>query len=149
MGRRHVSGPDVWIVCGVFVPLFIGLVFAAGGNCVRPLSRGVEVVTRNICCGQGLVFPSSSVDQLLATFYEKRWELIATDSLIEEYGDRTGYLRWTLTPVVMQHVGGHSSYGEIAQNSLSPSDTWNFAFEQNDATKLAKEHEQNRDVGLL
>lgn len=45
-----------------------------------------------------------------------------------------------LKPVVMQHVGGLSSYGDPGIGLMLPSETWNFAFEQNKADVLAKEH---------
>jgi hypothetical protein len=93
------------------------------------------------CCGQGLVFPRARVtNSLLPLFYSNRWSTVPTDSFIEEYGDATGGLRWALTPVVMQHIGGESSHGAHRGGGVTPNEIWNYAFEDYDPTRLATEH---------
>lgn len=143
VGRSFVTRRLILLTLGVFSPLLIILYFMAGSNCVQPQPHGVHVITGNICCGQGFVFPQSAIDPLLEAFERVRWESVPTDTFIEDYGDLTGGLRWALTPVVMQHVGGQSSYGEPGISVMTPSDMWNFAFEQNNAEALASEHEAN------
>ena len=104
---------------------------------------GVHLMPENACCGQGLVFPRTTVvDELLPHFRRNRWSEVPTDSFIEEYADATSALRWALTPVVMQHVGGRSSYDVSRGNygDTTPAGIWNFAFEENDAAALAAEH---------
>lgn len=139
-GHRLITRSTALLTVAVYVPLLVVLTVAAGGNCVAPQPHGLHVITGNICCGQGLVFPSSVVDPLLTAFEGARWAQTPTDTFIEDHADATGTLRWVLTPVVMQHVGGLSSYGDPGIDLMSPSETWNFAFEQNKADVLAKEH---------
>jgi hypothetical protein len=95
----------------------------------------------NGCCGQGLVFPRAKVTQeLLPLFRSTRWSKVPTDSFIEEHAGETGGLRWALTPVVMQHVGGQSSHGVYRGGGMTPSGIWNYGFEEYDAASLAMEH---------
>ncbi|KAI0389145.1 integral membrane protein [Xylariaceae sp. FL0594] len=126
---------------GLFMPLLVGLFFAAGRNCVMPQRAGVQRMDRYACCGQGLVFPRSVASENMAAYFDKyRWEETPTDSLIEQYADATGALRWALTPVVMQHVGGQSSHSGSRGGKYGPSHIWNYGFETNDPKRLAQEH---------
>ncbi|KAI1445909.1 hypothetical protein F5Y02DRAFT_408165 [Annulohypoxylon stygium] len=141
--RIHLTHPVFFLAILVFTPLFIILFFSAGGNCVMPQPEGVRLMTKNACCGQGLVFPRTTVsNELLPYFRSNRWTQIPTDSFIEEFAEETGGLRWALTPVVMQHVGGQSSHGVFrgTYGTMTPSHIWNFGFERNDADRLAAEH---------
>ncbi|ATY63381.1 hypothetical protein A9K55_007848 [Cordyceps militaris] len=147
-GPRFVTRWTALLTVGVYVPLLIVLAIVAGGNCVAPQPHGLHVIADNICCGQGLVFPSSVVDPLLTAFEGARWAQTPTDTFIEDHAATTGTLRWVLTPVVMQHVGGLSSYGEPGIVSMSPSDTWNHAFELNNPDDLAKEHFNALELGV-
>lgn len=104
---------------------------------------GVHVMDKYACCGQGLVFPRTIVTKdLLPWFRNNKWSPISTDSFIEEYAETTGALRWALTPVVMQHIGGQSSHNGRRGDTYEPSRLWNFGFEGNDAAQLAEEHAQ-------
>ncbi|KAI1205632.1 uncharacterized protein F4807DRAFT_277788 [Annulohypoxylon truncatum] len=141
--RLHLTHPVFFLAIFVFTPLLIILFFTAGGNCVMPRPEGVRLMTKNACCGQGLVFPRTTVsNELLPHFRSNRWSQVPTDSFIEEYAEETGGLRWALTPVVMQHVGGQSSHGVYrgTYGTMTPSHIWNFGFESNDAERLATEH---------
>ncbi|KAI1376889.1 hypothetical protein F4677DRAFT_418431 [Hypoxylon crocopeplum] len=141
--RLHLTRSVFLLVALVFAPLLIVLVFAAGGNCALPRPAGVHLMPENACCGQGLVFPRATVaDELMPHFRANRWSEVPTDSFIEEYADATGTLRWALTPVVMQHVGGRSSHGAFrgTLGDMMPSRLWNYGFEENDADSLAAEH---------
>ncbi|KAI1084537.1 hypothetical protein F5B20DRAFT_567973 [Whalleya microplaca] len=148
--RRYVPAARLYLTRSVFVlvtliftPLLLILFFAAGGNCTLPQSAGVHLMPKNACCGQGLVFPLATVaDALLPLFRRSRWSEVPTDSFIEDYADATGALRWALTPVVIQHVGGQSSHGvpRGMYGNMTPSRLWNFGFEENDADSLAAEH---------
>lgn len=60
-----------------------------------------------------------------------------TDSFIEEYAGSTGVLRWALTPVVMQHVGGKSSHNVNRGGGMTPNKLWNYGFEDYDVNNLA------------
>ncbi|KAI0505295.1 integral membrane protein [Xylaria bambusicola] len=148
MARRYVA--RVWLtqtvlllITFVFTPLLIILFFVGGRNFMLPQPTGVHAMDKYACCGQGLVFPRSTVTQdLLPWFQKNRWSMISTDSFIEEYADMTGALRWALTPVVMQHVGGQSSHNGRRGDTFEPSRLWNYGFEGNDAAQLAGEHAQ-------
>ncbi|RYP07186.1 hypothetical protein DL765_009238 [Monosporascus sp. GIB2] len=148
--RRYAPTARPYLTCSVFLltalvftPFLILLFFAAGRNCVLPQPAGVHLMPKNACCGQGLVFPRATVaDELLPLFRSNRWSQVPTDSFIEQHADATGELRWALTPVVMQHVGGRSSHGvqRGTYGVMTPSRLWNFGFEGNDAGALAAEH---------
>ncbi|KAG6006665.1 hypothetical protein E4U21_006810 [Claviceps maximensis] len=141
--RRYITRPVFILTLGLFTPLLLLLFFTAGANCLFPQPPGVRLMPANACCGQGLVFPVSTVlTELLPLFRENRWSGSPTDSFIEDYADATGGLRWALTPVVMQHVGSKSTYEthESSYGDMTPGDIWNFAFETNDVGRLAEEH---------
>ncbi|KAI0550383.1 integral membrane protein [Xylaria curta] len=141
VARRQISNTLILLVTLVFTPLLIILFFAAGGNCMFPQSTGVHIMDKYGCCGQGLVFPRSTViNDILPLFRNNISSTVPTDSYIEQYADNTGGLRWALTPVVMQHVGGQSSHKGRRGDTYGPSHLWNFDFERNDATQLAAEH---------
>ncbi|KAI1748284.1 integral membrane protein [Xylaria castorea] len=141
VARTHISHSLILLVTLAFTPLLIILFFAAGRNCMLPQSTGVHFMDKYGCCGQGLVFPRSTVtNDLLPLFRSNISSIVPTDSYIEQYADDTGALRWALTPVVMQHVGGQSSHKGRRGDTYGPSHLWNFDFERNDATQLAAEH---------
>ncbi|RYP83550.1 hypothetical protein DL769_001337 [Monosporascus sp. CRB-8-3] len=147
--RLYLTRSVLLLATLVFTPLLIGLFFAAGGNCVLPRPAGVHLMPENACCGQGLVFPRAAVaDDLLPLFRSNRSSEVPTDSFIEDHADATGALRWALTPVLMQHVGGKSSHGvnRGMYGNMTPSHIWNFAFEENDAVRLAAEHLRVNDL---
>ncbi|KAI0401499.1 integral membrane protein [Xylaria palmicola] len=144
--RIHLSNSVVVLTTLVFTPLLIILFFAAGRNCVLPQPTGVHLMDKYACCGQGLVFPRSTVTQeILPLFRSNISSTEPTDSYIEKHADRTGALRWALTPVVMQHVGGQSSHTGRRGNTYGPTRLWNFGFEGNDASRLAVEHAESID----
>ncbi|KAI1816624.1 integral membrane protein [Poronia punctata] len=141
--RPYLTRWVIVLVGGVFMPLLIALYFAAGRNCVLPQRTGVHRMDKYACCGQGLVYPRTTVSEnLLPYFLKHRWAETPTDSLIEQYADETGALRWALTPVVMQHVGGQSSHSGSRGGRYGPKRIWNFGFEANEATRLALEHSE-------
>ncbi|KAI1139292.1 integral membrane protein [Hypoxylon sp. FL0543] len=141
--RLYLTRSALPLVTLIFTPLLIILFFSAGRNCVLPQPAGVHLMPKNACCGQGLVFPRTTVvNELLPHFRNNRWSEVPTDSFIEEYADAKGALRWALTPVVMQHIGGRSSHGVArgAYGNMTGGNIWNFGFEENDAETLAAEH---------
>ena len=127
----------------VYTPMCIALFFAAGRNCVFPQRYGVDLMPKYACCGQGLVYPQDRVDgDLIPLFRHARNSTLATDSFIEDYADRHDELRWAVTPVLVQHVGGKSSHGVPRAKYGVMTAVWlfNFDFELNDADELAEEH---------
>ncbi|KAI0835896.1 integral membrane protein [Hypoxylon sp. FL0890] len=141
--RLHLTRSAFLLTTLIFTPLLIILFFIAGRNCTSPQPDGVHLMSKNACCGQGFVFPRTTVvNELLPLFRNNRWSEVPTDSFIEEYADMTGALRWALTPVVMQHIGGQSSHGAArgTYGNMSGGNIWNFGFEDNDAETLAAEH---------
>ncbi|KAI0185340.1 hypothetical protein EV127DRAFT_456313 [Xylaria flabelliformis] len=136
VAHRHVSHTLILLATLVFTPLLIILFFAAGRNCMLPQSTGVHTMDKYGCCGQGLVFPRATViNEILPLFRSNISSTVPTDSYIEQYADDTVGLRWALTPVVMQHVGGQSSHKGRRGDTYGPSHLWNFDFERNDATQ--------------
>ncbi|KAI1297806.1 integral membrane protein [Xylaria venustula] len=140
VARAYLTKTVLLITTFVFTPLLIALFFLAGRNSTLPQPEGVHLMDKYACCSQGLAFPRSTVQDLLPLFREKIWEEIAADSFIEQHADQTEALRWALTPVVMQHVGGQSSHSGQRGDMYEPSRLWNFRFEDNDAAQLAEEH---------
>ncbi|KAI1407122.1 integral membrane protein [Hypoxylon sp. FL1857] len=143
--RLHLTRSAFILITFIFTPLLIILFFVAGSNCVLPQPSGVQLMPKNACCGQGFVFSRTTVNsELLPLFRNNRWSEVPTDSFIERYADMTGGLRWALTPVVIQHVGGQSSHGvpRGAYGNMTGGKIWNFGFEENDAETLAAEHLQ-------
>ncbi|KAK5634232.1 hypothetical protein RRF57_009946 [Xylaria bambusicola] len=141
VARTWLTQTTLLLITFVFTPLLIILFFVGGRNFMLPQPTGVHAMDKYACCGQGLVFPRSTVTQdLLPWFQKNTWSMISTDSFIEDYADMTGALRWALTPVVMQHVGGQSSHNGRRGNTFEPTRLWNYGFEENDAAKLAEEH---------
>ncbi|KAI1322913.1 hypothetical protein F5Y16DRAFT_24139 [Xylariaceae sp. FL0255] len=139
--RPYLSRLGLFLIVFVFTPMLIVLYFLSGGNCVDPRPTGVHLMPDHACCGQGLVFPRTKVTkELLPHFRRERWSDVPTDSFIERHADATGGLRYALTPVVMQHVGGQSSHNVNRGGGLTPTKLWNFNFEKFDAAKLATEH---------
>ncbi|OTA98366.1 hypothetical protein M426DRAFT_77033 [Hypoxylon sp. CI-4A] len=141
--RLYLTRLTMFLITLVFTPLLIVLFFTAGGNCMMPQPDGVHLMSDNACCGQGLVFPRTTViNELLPHFRNQRLSEVPTDSFIEEYAEETGALRWALTPVVMQHIGGQSSHGipRGQYGNMTGGHIWNFGFEENDAGMLAAEH---------
>lgn len=149
--RKHYGTtrkPSVGLGTIILVPLYtlmcIGLFFAAGRNCVLPRPTGVSLMQEFGCCGQGLVFPQDQViNDLLPAFRAHRNSTLATDSFIEDYADKHDKLRWAVTPVLLQHVGGKSSHGASRSHFGSMTADWlfNFGFETHDAEALSKEHQ--------
>ncbi|KAI0903525.1 integral membrane protein [Ustulina deusta] len=139
--RAYLNNTVLILSTFVFTPLLIALFFLAGRNSMIPQPTGVHIMDKYACCGQGLVFPRSTVTRDLLPFFRiNLWSNVSTDSFIEQYADETGALRWALTPVVMQHVGGQSSHNGRRGDTYGPSHLWNFEFEGNDAAHLAEEH---------
>ncbi|KAI1145704.1 hypothetical protein F4825DRAFT_467115 [Nemania diffusa] len=138
--RPYLTRSGIFLITFVFTPCVIILYFAAGANCVLPRPPSVHLMPKNACCGQGLVFQRSKVkNELLPLFNNNKWSEVATDSFIEEYADTTKGLRWALTPVVMQHIGGQSSHGVYRGGGMTPNRLWNYKFEDYDASSLSKE----------
>jgi hypothetical protein len=121
------------LITFVFTPLLIGLFFATGHNAVFPRPAGVNLMPSHGCCAQGIAFQRDTVEnELLDLFREKRWVKRAADSIMERYADATGALRWALTPVILQHVGGTSSHGIVRDKYgvMAPDRIWNYEFEE-------------------
>ncbi|KAI0411548.1 hypothetical protein F5X98DRAFT_357019 [Xylaria grammica] len=132
--RPYLTRSVTLLIAFVFTPCFIILFFAAGANCVLPRPPGVHLMSENACCGQGLVFQRSKVtEELLPLFRNNRWSEVPTDSFIEQHADASRGLRWALTPVVMQHIGGQSSHGVYRGGGMTPNNIWNYGFEDLDA----------------
>lgn len=141
--KKLLSNRVILSICGVCIPLLIGLFFAAGKVTMLPLPAGINEMKSHGCCSQGLVFPRDKVQDLIDWYEMKKVGFV--DMLTEEYADQHGELRWALTPSVIQHIGRKSSKGDDfgggSKYHMSVAEKlWSFAFEQNSATDLRKEH---------
>ena len=128
----------------VYTPMCIALLFAAGRNCMLPHFHVVALMPKYACCGQGLMYPQDRVvNDLIPLFRDSRNSTMATDSFIEVYADQHDELRWAVTPVLLQHVGGKSSHGAVRSTYGDLTANWlfNFGFEANIAEVLAEEHQ--------
>lgn len=153
----------ILLLLGVCTPMSIGLFFAAGRNCMLPIRDGTRPMDRYACCGQALVFPrATAAGVVLPALRAAGSSEVPTDSFIERLVDgggdddgvlssprrqqqqqqQTPLLRWALTPVVMQHVGGRSSHGIVRNQygDMTANRIFNFGFETNDPQALAEEH---------
>ncbi|XDG08151.1 hypothetical protein ABKA04_007766 [Annulohypoxylon sp. FPYF3050] len=95
-----------------------------------------------LVCG-GLVFPQRQVlDHLLPLYRDTQDNHAAVDTFLEDWANNNDGLRWAVTPVLIQHVGGKSSHGAGDQEAGSLTDDmpFDYSFETNDPIKLAKEH---------
>ncbi|KAH8646286.1 hypothetical protein BX600DRAFT_519115 [Xylariales sp. PMI_506] len=143
--RVLLTRPMLIIIIGICTPICISLFFAAGRSCMLPMGTGVHLMSRYACCGQGLVFPRHEVVGSLLPALQTEWNSTeATDSFIERLADEQESLRWAITPVVLQHVGGKSSHGVVRNQfgDMTANRLFNFGFETNDPIKLAREHER-------
>lgn len=140
--RRHIDNSSLTVVTLVTIPAFTALVFMIGKYSLFPL-QGVERMDVHGCCTQALVFPRIQVPDLINFLRERREG--QTDSLIEEYADKTPLERYALAPQVVQHVGLISSRNNLEVNTKS---TWAFWFEASDADALRKEHDELARWGI-
>ncbi|KAI1100020.1 integral membrane protein [Jackrogersella minutella] len=141
--RKILTVSVIFVLCGVCTPMLIGLFFAAGRNCMLPRAPGVHLMHRYGCCAQGLVFPQRQVlNHLLPLYRDTQDSHAAVDTFLEGWADNHDSLRWAVTPVLIQHVGGKSTHGAGDQESGSLTDDmpFDYSFEMNDPIKLAKEH---------
>ncbi|MCJ1462620.1 hypothetical protein MMC07_001222 [Pseudocyphellaria aurata] len=141
--KQLLSNRVILSMCGICIPLLIGLFFATGKVTMLPLPAGINEMNNYGCCSQGLVFPRDKVLDLIDWYEMKNVGFV--DRLTEEYADQHGELRWALTPSVIQHVGRKSSKGDdfgvdSKYHRSVAEKLWNFAFEQNSATDLRTEH---------
>ncbi|KAI1073545.1 hypothetical protein F5B20DRAFT_597397 [Whalleya microplaca] len=143
---RQVLTPSViFLICGVCTPMLIGLVFAAGRSCMMPRASGVHLMHKYGCCAQGLVFPQNEVvENILPMYRDTDDNHAAVDTFLEDWANNHDGLRWAVTPVLIQHVGGKSSHGagDQERGSLNDDMPFDYSFELNDPIKLAKEHRQ-------
>ncbi|KAK3717583.1 hypothetical protein LTR37_005649 [Vermiconidia calcicola] len=143
--QAFLSNRVVLFVCGVCVPCFIILFFAAGRMTTLPLPTGVNVMNNYGCCTQGLVWPRHKAEELME-WYDRSNPLGYGDILIEQYADSHDELRLAITPSVIQHIGvksskvGASSTKSKHERPMSEK-LWNFRFELNNAEELKRELE--------
>ncbi|KAK7726520.1 hypothetical protein SLS63_007681 [Diaporthe eres] len=98
---------DIILICGVWTPSMIGLFFGSGPSCMFPRQHGVSLMSKHGCCGQGLVFPQQRVVEDMLPLYRNTNEAhAAVDTFVEDYANTSDELRWAVTPVLIQHVGG-------------------------------------------
>lgn len=126
-GRSKYTSATILVF---FMPVWIGLYFAAGRMSVRPIRPGIHLMNDSGCCSQALAFPRQAAPDLIQYL---RKSPCPVDSAIEAFADERGLDRWALTPSIFQHVGVQSSKEVRTRRWGRPSTAtlWNFAFELN------------------
>jgi hypothetical protein len=113
------------VISGVCIPALVALVFASGRNSVRPLRPGIHEMNKFGCCSQGYVFPRYIVAPFLEkTNLETDW---LVDMMAEKIANDEGWVRWAVTPALLQHIGTTSSKGFGFDDTAKQ--LWNFGFE--------------------
>lgn len=133
--QRHLDNPTIFILSAITIPSFVVLAFMIGKYSLFPI-RGVITMNVHGCCTQALVFPKEEIPALVN--YLSGVGHGQTDTMIEDYADKTGKQRLALGPQLVQHVGLESSRGNSLVNGQS---TWAFWFEEYDPKRLAREHD--------
>jgi hypothetical protein len=105
--------------------------------------RGVVTMNEHGCCMQALLFPKEQIPSLIA--HLRGIGAGQTDTMIEEYADRTGKQRLAMGQQVVQHVGLESSRGNNFVNGQS---TFAFWFEEYDPIWLEQEHQDLLNMGF-
>ncbi|KAI1774336.1 hypothetical protein F4818DRAFT_419645, partial [Hypoxylon cercidicola] len=61
---------------------------------------------------------------------------------LEDYANANNELRWAVTPVLIQHVGGKSSHGagDLLHGRFTDDMPFDYNFEMNDPMQLMREH---------
>ena len=83
------------------------------------------------------------VDHLLPMYQDTNDSHAAVDTFLEDWANENGGLRWAVTPVLIQHVGGKSTHGvgDQERGRLNDDMPCDYTFETNDPVQLALQHE--------
>lgn len=132
--RRYLDAWSTAAICLVTIPAFTALAFMIGKYSLLP-RQSVFVLNKYGCCTQALLFPRQEVPGLIKLLEDiKRGQ---TDTILEDYADKTGKQRLAIREQQAQHVGLKSSRDNDFINSQS---TWAFWFETYDSERLRREH---------
>jgi hypothetical protein len=136
--QKRVSNQTIAIACGLCVPACIVLYFLAGRCSVQPVSPGVFKLPKFGCCSQGLLFNRDMVPRTIGYLQARKEGQI--DSMIEDLADEESFVRWAVSPSLLQHVGRKSSrgddYGPQAKYQRSVAEKiWSFGFETYNSKK--------------
>lgn len=122
----------------------IGLFFASGRSCLFPRQLAVSLMPKYGCCGQSLVLPQQLVVEDLLPLYRNTTDAhAAVDTFLENYANANDELRWAVTPVLIQHVGGKTSHGAGDQlhGKITDKMLFDFTFEMNRPEQLSRDHQ--------
>ena len=131
--RFIITDSFIMITALVYTPALILLYFAAGRITMQPLSPGVLEMPKFGCCAQGLVFPRNMAARVVS-YLDSVGEGFV-DQLLEEWANKEGFVRWSVVPSLLQHIGRHSSkgddFGAKAKWGQSVAEKiWSFGFER-------------------
>ena len=130
---RYVTDSFIVTAACIYTPALILLYFAAGRITMQPLSPGVHEMPKFGCCAQGFVFPRNMAARVVS-YLDSVGEGFV-DQLLEDWANREGFVRWSVVPSLLQHIGRHSSKGDDfgAQAKFGQSvaeKIWSFGFER-------------------
>jgi len=127
--QRNLPNRLIALISLVFLPLAIGLFFAAGRASVLgglPPRPRVARMDAFGCCSQGMLFPAGALPALLDAL-DRRLEGYV-DMLMEALASRDRLQRWAVFPSLLQHIGGQSSKGDAVADQRARM-IWSFGFE--------------------
>jgi hypothetical protein len=131
--KAFLSEVTILAISAVCIPALIVLFFASGRNSIWPLTPGIHEMNKLGCCSQGYIYPRDIVTTLLQrTNLEIDWY---PDMMVEDMANEEGWVRWAVTPALLQHIGTTSSKGYGFENA---GQLWNFQFELYDKSRLGR-----------
>ena len=136
--RTHIDGWFVAVICGLAVPTFVWLFFAAGKASLVPPKPGVREEFFG-CCSQALVFKREWVPNLIAFLREQSNANSEgrCDMLTRDFAYVWGLARLSGYPMVVQHVGLKSASHTTARDAQAVT---SMAFEYLNDLELKGRH---------
>lgn len=125
--RKHLSNLSIAIIVCLYLPASILLYFMAGRLSMQPPSRGLQRMETFGCCSQGLIYPREIVPRVMDTVRHATNRRYYVDMTLERWGNAQNLARYALVPPLLQHVGSHSSKGNLFDEGANS--IWNFEFE--------------------
>ena len=139
--HKRLSISTIFTISLIYTPAFIVLYFLAGRTSLQPLTPGVHQMPNIGCCAQGFIFSREMAPKVIQRLRTKESGFV--DTLLEEWADEEGLVRWAVVPSLLQHIGGRSSkgadWGKRGKGERNVAEKiWSFGFE------MHREHERSQ-----